>query len=60
MNAHILDLQGYDLILGRDFLRSFNPILDWANSTMTLRNGGKSYTVRALVQISWLPKSTEP
>lgn len=34
VNARILDVEGYDIILGMDWLRSANPTIDWKEMTI--------------------------
>ena len=45
--AHVLPLQGYDVILGKSWLEQHNPVIDWRENTMTLDCEGHQCTLRA-------------
>ena len=38
VNAHILPLHEYDVILGMPWLTQFNPQIDWQRKTLTFKN----------------------
>jgi len=46
VKAWILPLPEFEFILGRDFLRSQNPQIDWITSVMTLRGKGRAQSHR--------------
>ena len=39
ITAHIIDLQCYDMILGKPWLYFTNPIIDWRKNTLTFNYG---------------------
>jgi hypothetical protein len=45
ISAWILDMKGYELVFGRDFLRKFNPSIDWKKSDMKIRDSQGTHLV---------------
>jgi transposase InsO family protein len=48
ITAWILDLPDYEFILGRDFLRSVNPSIDWVSSRMKIRDYRRTYMIESV------------
>jgi transposase InsO family protein len=47
IQAWVLDIPNYEVVLGLDFLRQYNPRVDWPTSTMSLPWRGRWERVRA-------------
>jgi hypothetical protein len=52
LKAWILELPDLEFILGRDFLRSHNPRIDWTTSVMKLRDRSKTHQIEPLASTS--------
>jgi hypothetical protein len=47
VSASILDIEGFDIILGLDWLRTTNPIIDWKEMTIRVHDpAGTEHTLR--------------
>jgi len=46
VDLKVLDMQGYDIILGRSWLNQQNPDVDWPNGTFTLENEAQILKVK--------------
>ena len=47
ISAQVIDLQRYDVILGKPWLYHANPIVDWWHNTITFKYGTKTIQVKA-------------
>ncbi|CAI7799233.1 unnamed protein product [Closterium sp. NIES-54] len=54
----ITNIKGLDLILGRDFLKRFNPEIDWVNRKACIYNNGKRVELRSWTDTWDVPKTT--
>ena len=52
ISAQVLDLQRYDVILGKPWLFHANPTIDWRKNTMTFNYGTRTIHVKANPEIS--------
>jgi hypothetical protein len=48
LKAWILELLGFEFVLGRDFLTDQNPHIDWVTSVLTLRDHKRSHRIEPL------------
>ncbi len=49
MKVWILDLLGFEFILGRDFLTAKNPYINWVILVLTLRDYKRLYRIEPLI-----------
>ncbi|CAI7733996.1 unnamed protein product [Closterium sp. NIES-53] len=54
----VTKLKGLDFILGRDFLKRFNPEIDWINSKVCIYNNGKRIALRSWTDTGDVPETT--
>ncbi|CAI7805412.1 unnamed protein product [Closterium sp. NIES-54] len=54
----ITNIKGLDFILGRDFLKRFNPEIDWVNRKMCIYNNGKRVELRSWTGTGSVPQTT--
>ncbi|CAI7843905.1 unnamed protein product [Closterium sp. NIES-53] len=54
----VTNIKGLDFILGRDFLKRFNPEIDWINSKMCIYNNGKRIALRSWTDTGDVPETT--
>ncbi|CAI7899259.1 unnamed protein product [Closterium sp. NIES-54] len=54
----ITNIRGLDFILGRDFLKRFNPEIDWVNRKMCIYNNGKRVELRSWTDTGSVPETT--
>ncbi|CAI5460826.1 unnamed protein product [Closterium sp. Yama58-4] len=54
----ITNIKGLDFILGRDFLKRFNPEIDWVNSKVCIYNNGKRIELRSWTDTGDVPETT--
>ncbi|CAI5460341.1 unnamed protein product [Closterium sp. Yama58-4] len=54
----ITNIKGLDFILGRDFLKRFNPEIDWVNSKVCIYNNGKRITLQSWTDTGDIPETT--
>ncbi|CAI5470588.1 unnamed protein product [Closterium sp. Yama58-4] len=54
----ITNIKGLDFILGRDFLKRFNPEIDWVNSKVCIYNNGKRIALRSWTDTGDIPETT--
>ncbi|CAI5458564.1 unnamed protein product [Closterium sp. Yama58-4] len=54
----VTNIKGLDFILGRDFLKRFNPEIDWVNSKMCIYNNGKRIALRSWTDTGDIPETT--
>ncbi|CAI5463572.1 unnamed protein product [Closterium sp. Yama58-4] len=52
------NIKGLDFILGRDFLKRFNPEIDWVNSKVCIYNSGKRIELRSWTDTGDVPETT--
>jgi len=46
MNLHVTSLQGFDVVLGKDWLACVNPDIDWRKNLLRFSRNGKRHTLR--------------
>ncbi|CAI7893706.1 unnamed protein product [Closterium sp. NIES-53] len=54
----ITNIKGLDFILGRDFLKRFNPEIDWVNRKTCIYNNGKRVELRSWTDTGSVPETT--
>ncbi|CAI7857095.1 unnamed protein product [Closterium sp. NIES-54] len=54
----ITNIKGLDFILGRDFLKQFNPEIDWVNRKTCIYNNGKRVELRSWTDTGSVPVTT--
>ncbi|CAI7844040.1 unnamed protein product, partial [Closterium sp. NIES-53] len=54
----VTNIKGLDFILGRDFLKRFNPEIDWINSKMCIYNNGKRIALQSWTDTGDAPETT--
>ncbi|CAI5470594.1 unnamed protein product [Closterium sp. Yama58-4] len=54
----VTNIKGLDFILGRDFLKRFNPEIDWVNSKVCIYNNGKRIALRSWTDTGDIPETT--
>ncbi|CAI7874394.1 unnamed protein product, partial [Closterium sp. NIES-54] len=54
----ITNIKGLDFILGRDFLKRFNPEIDWVNRKTCIYNNGKRVELRSWTDTGNVPETT--
>ncbi|CAI7764251.1 unnamed protein product [Closterium sp. NIES-53] len=54
----ITNIKGLDFILGRDFLKRFNPEIDWVNQKTCIYNNGKRVELRSWTDTGSVPETT--
>ncbi|CAI7878813.1 unnamed protein product [Closterium sp. NIES-54] len=54
----ITNIKGLDFILGRDFLKWFNPEIDWVNRKACIYNNKKRVELQSWTDIGDVPKTT--
>ncbi|CAI7859935.1 unnamed protein product [Closterium sp. NIES-53] len=54
----ITNIKGLDFILGRDFLKQFNPEIDWVNRKTCIYNNGKRVELRNWTDTGSVPETT--
>ncbi|CAI5460704.1 unnamed protein product [Closterium sp. Yama58-4] len=54
----ITNIKGLDFILGRDFLKQFNPEIDWVNRKACICNNGKRVELRSWTDTGDVPETT--
>ncbi|CAI7832461.1 unnamed protein product [Closterium sp. NIES-54] len=54
----ITNIKGLDFILGRDFLKQFNPEIDWVNRKACIYNNGKRVELRSWTDTGSIPEMT--
>ncbi|CAI7820390.1 unnamed protein product [Closterium sp. NIES-53] len=54
----ITNIKGLDFILGRDFLKRFNPEIDWVNQKTCIYNNGKRVELRSWTDTGSIPETT--
>ncbi|CAI7842282.1 unnamed protein product, partial [Closterium sp. NIES-53] len=54
----ITNIKGLDFILGRDFLKRFNPEIDWVNRKTCIYNNGKRVELRSWTDTGSVPEKT--
>ncbi|CAI7838608.1 unnamed protein product [Closterium sp. NIES-53] len=54
----ITNIKGVDIILGRDFLKRFNPEIDWVNRKTCIYNNGKRVELRSWTDTGSVPETT--
>ncbi|CAI7825588.1 unnamed protein product, partial [Closterium sp. NIES-53] len=54
----VTNIKGLDFILGRDFLKRFNPEIDWINSKVCIYNNGKRIALRSWADTGDVPETT--
>ncbi|CAI7881578.1 unnamed protein product [Closterium sp. NIES-53] len=54
----VTNIKGLDFILGQDFLKRFNPEIDWINSKMCIYNNGKRIALRSWTDTGDVPETT--
>ncbi|CAI7806274.1 unnamed protein product [Closterium sp. NIES-53] len=54
----ITNIKGLDFILGRDFLKRFNPEIDWVNRKKCIHNNGKRVELRSWTDTGSVPETT--
>ncbi|CAI7802812.1 unnamed protein product, partial [Closterium sp. NIES-53] len=54
----ITNIKGLDFILGRDFLKRFNPKIDWVNRKTCIYNNGKRVELRSWTDTGSVPETT--
>ncbi|CAI7918000.1 unnamed protein product [Closterium sp. NIES-54] len=54
----ITNSKGLDFILGRDFLKRFNPETDWVNRKTCIYNNGKRVELRSWTETGSVPETT--
>ncbi|CAI5484605.1 unnamed protein product [Closterium sp. Yama58-4] len=54
----ITNIKGLDFILGRDFLKRFNPEIDWVNRKACIYNNGKRVELRSWTDTGDVPETT--
>ncbi|CAI5479783.1 unnamed protein product [Closterium sp. Yama58-4] len=54
----VTNIKGLDFILGRDFLKRFNPEIDWVNSKVCIYNNGKRIALRSWTDTGDVPETT--
>ncbi|CAI7841993.1 unnamed protein product, partial [Closterium sp. NIES-54] len=54
----VTNIKGLDFILGRDFLKRFNPEIDWINIKMCIYNNGKRIALRSWTDTGDVPETT--
>ncbi|CAI5939357.1 unnamed protein product [Closterium sp. NIES-64] len=54
----ITNIKGLDFILGRDFLKRFNPEIDWVNRKACIHNNGKRVELRSWTDTGSVPETT--
>ncbi|CAI5461314.1 unnamed protein product [Closterium sp. Yama58-4] len=54
----ITNIKGLDFILGRDFLKQFNPEIDWVNRKACIYNNGKRVELRSWTDTGDVPEMT--
>ncbi|CAI7895943.1 unnamed protein product, partial [Closterium sp. NIES-53] len=54
----VTSIKGLDFILGRDFLKRFNPEIDWINSKVCIYNNGKRIALRSWTDAGDVPETT--
>ena len=45
-NFDVIELDHYDMILGKKWLKKVNPIIDWKKNTLTIRQGKEEIILR--------------
>lgn len=55
-DLHVIPIDGYDIILGKDWLSGVNPEIDWASNKVKVRSGNTQYTLPLAAQAT--PSST--
>ncbi|CAI7897450.1 unnamed protein product [Closterium sp. NIES-54] len=54
----ITNIKGLDFILGREFLKRFNPEIDWVNRKTCIYNNGKRVELRSWTDTGSVPETT--
>ncbi|CAI7745255.1 unnamed protein product, partial [Closterium sp. NIES-54] len=54
----ITNIKGLDFILGRDFLKRFNPKIDWVNQKTCIYNNRKRVELRSWTDTGSVPETT--
>ncbi|CAI5483057.1 unnamed protein product [Closterium sp. Yama58-4] len=54
----VTNIKGLDFILGRDFLKRFNPEIDWVNSKVCIYNNGERIALRSWTDTGDIPETT--
>ncbi|CAI7853560.1 unnamed protein product [Closterium sp. NIES-54] len=54
----ITNIKGLDFILGQDFLKRFNPEIDWVNRKTCIYNNGKRVDLRSWTDTGSVPETT--
>ncbi|CAI7737857.1 unnamed protein product [Closterium sp. NIES-54] len=54
----ITNIKGLDFILGRDFLKRFNPEIDWVNRKACIYNNGKRVELQSWTDTGSVPETT--
>ncbi|CAI7752099.1 unnamed protein product, partial [Closterium sp. NIES-53] len=54
----ITNIKGLDFILGRDFLKRFNPEIGWVNRKTCIYNNGKRVELRSWTDTGSVPETT--
>ncbi|CAI7817441.1 unnamed protein product, partial [Closterium sp. NIES-54] len=54
----ITNIKGLDFILGRDFLKRFNPEIDWVNRKTCIYNNGKRVELQSWTNTGSVPEMT--
>ncbi|CAI7917718.1 unnamed protein product, partial [Closterium sp. NIES-54] len=54
----VTNIKGLDFILGRDFLKRFNPEIDWINSKVCIYNNRKRIALRSWTDTGDVPETT--
>ena len=44
---HVVELSGFDAVLGKDWLSRLNPVIDWRAHCVTLKHNGRTIQLRA-------------
>lgn len=52
---HVVQLRGFDMVLGKPWLARFNPDIDWAHNILRLSHKGVKHTLRPPVDWEALP-----
>ncbi|CAI5468601.1 unnamed protein product [Closterium sp. Yama58-4] len=54
----VTNIKGLDFILGRDFLKRFNPEINWFNNKVCIYNNGKRIALRSWTDTGDIPETT--